>query len=181
MVDITRLRRFKILQSLSDDKLAELAPQFGEELRPRNEIIFREGEPGDFFYLIESGQVSARKQQAEGDEFLGYFLAGDFFGERALLTDEGRYATVDAVLQVALLTLGKDDFLALCEAHPPVRAAIEAVAAERDRRRMVTFPGRRLDEALIIATHRHIVWVAARALRWSLAVGVPWLVASAFL
>jgi CRP-like cAMP-binding protein len=57
--------------------------------------------------------------------------AGDHFGEIALLQDVPRTATVRAVVDSQLYALGRADFLAAVCGHSDVRAAGEAIAAER--------------------------------------------------
>lgn len=170
MVDAKRLRRFAFLASLNDEELAQLAAKVGEQVRPRNEVIFREGDVGDLFYMIESGQVAARRKLNEArEQFLGYYGPGEFFGESSLLQNTPRFATIDVVVQARLLYLNKGDFVELYEKHPAVRAAIEATAALRARRRLTTFPGKRDEEAVVLATHRHPLWIIVRAGLWSLA------------
>ncbi len=174
MVDIQRLRRFSIFDSLSDEELTAYQPAFFAETRPRNEVIYRQGEPGERFYMIEAGQVSATRREADGEHFLGYFGAGEIFGADALLKNTTRSATVDVVLQVSLIYLEREDFLYICETHPQFRAAVEAIAGRRAQRRVKTFPGRRLDEAVVVATHRHLLWLLIRLVPWSLLL-VAWL------
>ena len=89
--------------------------------RRAGEAIVREGEVGDRFYVIESGEV----------EILGRtFGPGESFGEIALLRDVPRTATVTAVTDVALVTLERDIFVAAVTGHGPAHAT-----AERGRRR----------------------------------------------
>ena len=172
-LDVARLRQFKFLASMSDGELAKWLPYFDIEMRPRNEIIFREGEPGDRFYMIERGQVAVNHSRGEGRyQFLGYYIAGEFFGENALLKNEPRFATIDVVSEVTLLCLDREDFLEFYKTHHKVQKAIDEVATERIRRRVRTFPGKRDDEALVMSVHRHILWFLVRAGIWS-AVFVP--------
>jgi MFS family permease len=72
------------------------------------EIVLREGEDSDRFFVIESGLVEVSQEgvvlRQEGP--------GEFFGEIGLLRDVPRTATVTAVEDTVLMVLGRDDFLA---------------------------------------------------------------------
>lgn len=92
---------------------------------PGDEII-RRGDPGDRFYLVESGEVEA---QLDGEvKLLG---SGDGFGEIALLRDVPRTATVVARTAATLLALERDDFLAAVTRDPHSSNAADDVVAGR--------------------------------------------------
>lgn len=70
-------------------------------------LIMGEGDRGDTAYMIVSGHCRVFRKLADGDETLGTMEAGDVFGEMALLLDEPRAASVEAVDQVTALVLDK--------------------------------------------------------------------------
>jgi tRNA A-37 threonylcarbamoyl transferase component Bud32 len=72
------------------------------------EVIIREGDTGDAAYMIVSGRCRAYRAVGDDQETLAIMEAGDVFGEMALLLDEPRAATVDAIDRVTVLVLGKD-------------------------------------------------------------------------
>lgn len=61
------------------------------------DIIIREGDTGDTFYLIEKGQVGIWKESAAGPVLIGQIGAGGIFGEMALIDDRPRMASVKAM------------------------------------------------------------------------------------
>ena len=64
----------------------------------RNELIIREGEAGDSFFIIEQGEVEVFVSSPRGKKkSLTILSVGDFFGEIALLTGERRTASVQAL------------------------------------------------------------------------------------
>jgi len=91
-----------------------------------NEII-REGDEGDRFYLVASGQVDVTAKGAR----VATLGPGEYVGEIALLHDVPRTATVTARTDVDLLGLERDDFLSALTSHAPSRETAEAVAAAR--------------------------------------------------
>ncbi len=70
-------------------------------------VIMREGDRGDTAYMIVSGHCRVFRKLSDGEETLGTMEAGDVFGEMALLLDEPRAASVEAVDQVSALVLDK--------------------------------------------------------------------------
>jgi MFS family permease len=72
------------------------------------EVVLREGEDSDRFFVIESGLVEV----TQGGVALRQEGPGEFFGEIGLLRDVPRTATVTAVEDTVLLALGRDEFLA---------------------------------------------------------------------
>jgi CRP-like cAMP-binding protein len=72
--------------------------------------IVTQGEVGDAFYLLVKGTAVAK---IDGNDVKEYNDAGDFFGERSLIRDETRAATVTATSNCEVLALKKKDFTAL--------------------------------------------------------------------
>jgi putative peptide zinc metalloprotease protein len=70
------------------------------------ERIVKQGDPGDTFYVISSGQVDVIENRRKTHRL----VAGDYFGEIALLTDEPRTATVRAATPVRVLELERKAF-----------------------------------------------------------------------
>jgi MFS family permease len=90
------------------------------------EVVVREGDPGDRFYIVARGEL-----EIVGERLHRAAHAGDHFGEIALLRDVPRTATVRAVEDAQLYALERGDFLAAVCGHSDVRTAGEAIAAER--------------------------------------------------
>jgi hypothetical protein len=90
------------------------------------DVVIRAGDTGDRFYIVAEGEL-----EIVGDGLHRSAGAGDHFGEIALLRDVPRTATVRAVTDSRLYALERGDFLAAVTGHSDVRAAGEAVAAER--------------------------------------------------
>jgi serine/threonine-protein kinase len=74
---------------------------------PPGAVIIREGDLGDAAYMIVTGRCRVSRAVGDGQEPLAVMGAGDVFGEMALLLDEPRAATVEAIDQVTVLVLGK--------------------------------------------------------------------------
>jgi serine/threonine-protein kinase len=70
-------------------------------------LIVREGAVGDAAYMIVNGQCRAYRTVGDQQETLAIMGGGDVFGEMALLLDEPRAASVEAVDRVTVLVLDK--------------------------------------------------------------------------
>lgn len=76
------------------------------------DVVIKQGEDGDFFYVITSGQCSVTRETPLNKEGikLAQLGVGDTFGEEALISDAKRNATVTMITDGVLMRLGKDDF-----------------------------------------------------------------------
>lgn len=79
------------------------------------EVIIRQGDEGDYFYIIKKGSCSVtRLASGEGwDIPLAELGKGDCFGEEALVSDATRNATVTMLTDGILMRLSKKDFVEL--------------------------------------------------------------------
>jgi putative ABC transport system ATP-binding protein len=81
------------------------------KIYPPGSVIVRQGERGDEFFLIRRGKVLITKEDGpSGSRQVNELGKGDFFGDRALLRDEPRNATVTAVDTVETYTIGRELF-----------------------------------------------------------------------
>ena len=121
------MRQHPIFAPLAEGTLEQLA----RALEPVDAVagaeVIRQGDDGDRVYLVVSGDLAVDVDGRPG-EHLG---PGDVFGEIALLRDVPRTATVRAAADSAMLTLGRDDFLAAVTGHPTSAAEADIVVATR--------------------------------------------------
>ncbi len=82
------------------------------------QVIIREGESGDLFYVITEGNAQVIIRDAGGDEIvLSEVGPGGFFGELSMLTNEPRSARVRALEHVTTLALERDEFFDFLRKH----------------------------------------------------------------
>ncbi|TMK93712.1 MAG: MFS transporter [Actinobacteria bacterium] len=93
------------------------------------EVLIREGDVGDFFYVIVEGEVEVTSQ----GKHLGTLGPGAYVGEIALLRDVPRTATVVARTPLRLLGLHREPFLLAVTGHPQSVQVAHAVADARLR------------------------------------------------
>lgn len=102
--------RHGVFAQLPAARLEELLERFERVSAARGERLIREGEAGDYYYVIESGRCQVERQVGGVTVALAELKSGDAFGEEALAADVRRNATVTATTDAKLLRLGKRDF-----------------------------------------------------------------------
>jgi CRP-like cAMP-binding protein len=101
------LGRIELLAGLSGQTLAVLAKRMEREEIAAGTTIFREGDPGDRFYVLFSGMLSV-SQKDRGNQ--GVLRPGDYFGEVALTMPVPRTATVAAITPSVVASCDKATF-----------------------------------------------------------------------
>ena len=91
--------------------------RFAKTYEP-GEVIISEYEPGDCFYLIQSGRVQLIKCVNGSKKNLDVLKPGEFFGEMAILDNSARSATCMAAGKVKCLEFNKENFELLITGNP---------------------------------------------------------------
>jgi MFS family permease len=126
-------RQLRLLQSidlfrpLPPTTLERLAAQLSPVAAPRGTPLVREGDVGDLFYMIATGQVEVSRAGRPIRE-LG---PGDYFGEIALLRDVPRGATCTATTEAELFTVGRERFVSAVTGNRRCAVEIESVIDSR--------------------------------------------------
>jgi cAMP-dependent protein kinase regulator len=102
------LEEVEILSTLTRYERSKIADALETQKFPAGTTIIKEGDAGEAFYLLESGEAEAYKNAIE--QPVKQYRKGDYFGELALLNDAPRAASVISKTEVKVATLGKDGF-----------------------------------------------------------------------
>ena len=119
---------------LPEPLLVEMAQELEEARFRRGDVIVREGDLADRFYIIESGEVEGTQAAPHGDVHVVTLAGGDYFGEVGLLDTSTRTATVRAISEVRVLSLGREQFRALVDASEPTAHDLAQVVTDRNVR-----------------------------------------------
>ena len=95
------------------------------------EVIFHEGDMGDYLYIIVDGEVEVYQERDGQKKPVGTLSKGAYFGEMALLNQRTRSATVACIKPTNLLALKKSDFGMLISNFAPMREQVEATEKTR--------------------------------------------------
>jgi len=134
VVDSTFIRRAiqaHFAPNVAPDALAEVVSTARiERFRP-NDILFKQGEPGDCLHLIRRGSVMVTRELGGKEIVLAYTPAGQYVGEMALISEGLRTATVRAAVAVETIRLEGEPFQQLMEREPAVREQVVRVYKTR--------------------------------------------------
>ena len=130
--DENLLRRSSLFQFLPEEHFEQLRPLLQEESYEFGDLLVRQGEPADAFYVLISGRARVVKADQNGNEIvLATLKPGDSFGEAALSERGTRTATVRCSTAVEALRLARADFLQLAEETPELKHYVEMTARHR--------------------------------------------------
>jgi hypothetical protein len=96
----------------------------GFKIYDRGQIIFRQGEPSDCAYFIQSGEVEVIRDENGSESVVATLSEGEYFGEKALISSAPRSATIRAATQTRVGVIHKRRFLTMVIVLP---ASVEDV------------------------------------------------------
>jgi len=135
----THIRSVPVFASMPVDFIAYLRERVELMRFSPGEVIVRQGDAADAFYLVRLGFVKVSERHPGGDVVLTYLGRGSYFGEMGLLGGGVRTATCTALDHVDVVKITGEDFHLMVSKFPAVRGALEEVARERadmNRRRV---------------------------------------------
>lgn len=114
---------FRLLQSRAFHKMPtgnieRMFQRFEDVPVKAGEVVIRQGDVADYFYVIKGGACSVSKVLDGAEAVVAYLAQGDCFGEDALLSNTQRNATVKMMQDGRLMRLGKKAFEEVLK--PPV-------------------------------------------------------------
>ena len=111
----TRMLQSEALIKLTPPDIQQLLQKLESVNVKAGDVIIRQGDEGDYFYIIREGKCSVTRLAAGGgwDVPLAELFPGDCFGEEALVSDVKRNATISMVADGTLMRLSKQDFVAI--------------------------------------------------------------------
>ena len=126
------LRRSSVFRFVSDEHFDAIEPLLQEEHYEFGDVIVKQGDPANSFYVLTRGRARALKIKPDGEEIpLGVLKPGDCFGEAALAEGGTRNATVRCSTAVDVLRIDRDDFLQLVRRVPDLKHYIETTGRNR--------------------------------------------------
>jgi CRP-like cAMP-binding protein/Fe-S-cluster-containing hydrogenase component 2 len=132
----THLRTIPIFKALPDQFLEDLAGKITLHSYRKGDVIFKQGDEADAFYLVRYGFVKVTEIGSDNKErVLAYLKAGHYFGEMALFNKERkRMATVTAINRTELIRISIEDFLNIIESFPFLGDSFRKAIEKREAR-----------------------------------------------
>jgi len=125
------LKKVPILEGIAPQDFKKILALLKSHIYLQNDYIINEGEQGNSLYLIDRGVVRISRKEEGGEKDLATLMAGDFFGEIALLHEVKRTASCRAVTPCSVYELSRDDFNYIIKTYPGIKAAVERADAKR--------------------------------------------------
>src|SRR5213083_3208357 len=126
------LRRSSVFRFLSDDHFGAIEPLLQEQHYEFGDVIVKQDDQADSFYVLTRGRARALKIKPNGEEIpLGVLKPGDSFGEAALSEGGTRNATVRCSTAVDALRIDRTDFLQLVRRVPELKHYVETTGRNR--------------------------------------------------
>jgi putative ABC transport system ATP-binding protein len=122
-----------LFKHLTPTEITNIAEKMKRRRYTRDDVIIREGDSGEDFFLIGQGAVDVFKHAAGvGEGIVATLKEGDFFGERALIVDEPRNATCTAASEIVeVFALAKADFKQALETSASFKSQIQSIYFQR--------------------------------------------------
>lgn len=139
MADLNQKKMFlskvPLFNQLKDRQLQRLADRMVERKFAAGDTIVKQGQGGEGFFVIVAGKAEAVREKSDGEiAVVNSFGPTDFFGELALLDEEGvRTATIKAIQPTECLVLTRWDFLAVLKQDAEMAVEILQELARRFR------------------------------------------------
>lgn len=125
------LRSVPLFASVDETFLALLKQKVELVTFGKSQVICKQGDPADAFYLIRSGMVKVSETLPGGEMVRTYLGRGDYFGEIGLLFNQPRNATCTALDTVSLVKIARDDFEQMLANAHQVKKTLTQVATTR--------------------------------------------------
>src|SRR5438093_10682826 len=126
------LRRSSVFRFLSDEHFAAIEPLLQEEHYEFGDVIVKQDDPADSFYVLTKGRARALKIKPDGEEIsLGVLKPGDSVGEAPLSEGGTRNATVRCSTAGGVLRNDRDDLMQLVRREPQVHEYGQTLGRDR--------------------------------------------------
>jgi len=125
------LKSVPIFSTLTSDFIDELRDRVELVRYAAGDVIVRQGDVADAFFLVRIGFVKVSAKYPGGDFVQAYLGRGGYFGEIGLLGEGRRTSTCTAIDHVEVVRIEADDFKAMVGRFPDVKRELERIAHER--------------------------------------------------
>ena len=135
MEKIELLQSVSIFWDLNENDLGHIADKMVAKHFENGNYIFLEDSEGEQCFFVLEGSVKVTRLSKDGREvILAMLNEGDFFGEMSLLDGESRSANVIALEKTKVLTLDRNDFIAVVNDYPQIAVQLLKELARRLRK-----------------------------------------------
>lgn len=126
------LKKFSLFSSLGEPELREIRPYLTEVSYSKRDIVFSEGDPSEWFYIVVEGKIKITKLSMDGKEIiLEVIQPFDFFGGIAVLKGFPYPANAVAMEDTRLLRISRSNLLRVLDRFPTLMHCMALQIGER--------------------------------------------------
>ncbi|AJS60599.1 Crp/Fnr family transcriptional regulator [Paenibacillus sp. IHBB 10380] len=131
---INNISEITIFSDIPEDELQHITPLLKERHFKKNHILMFENDESEEVYLLRSGMVKIYRMYEGKEVVLSIMIAGDITGEvEALSSDNHRISSIEALENVSVWQMSKQDFLHIVDKYPSVLRNAYKILVERTR------------------------------------------------
>ena len=131
---VRNLQRSLLFQGVGEVELASYATYAGVQNFSQGQYVYREGDPGDVFYVIATGEVELVVTRDDGVNcVVGRIEAGGHFGETTILSSKPHSVGARAVCELVVICFDKHFFNTTILSNKKIHNRLDALLAERLR------------------------------------------------
>jgi uncharacterized membrane protein YdbT with pleckstrin-like domain len=154
-----QLRCLHFFRRLPDDTLQAIAMAAEPVSVRAGEILVRQGDAGDSFFIIQRGKFQVTVRRGKQSQPAGIRISGDSIGEEELLHRRPRSVSVTALEESSLLRWRNDRFAHWLHSHPSLRTSLRIAAASRRQARQMNPDWLRKTEGVQLIARKHPFFV----------------------
>ncbi|HPH94649.1 MAG TPA: cyclic nucleotide-binding domain-containing protein [Anaerolineaceae bacterium] len=156
---IALLKNIHLFRRLADAEVEKIAAQFEPVALSDGQILFKQGDPAESFYIILNGKVKITRRRQNQVRQLATLIKGDYFGEEALITHSSRSATITAIADSTLLRLSHEDFEDLITRIPMLKANLVVAVTSRHLFRETPLDWLNKEEVVYVMARQHTLFM----------------------
>lgn len=134
MLDAALLAEVEFFGTLPTGAVQRIAQAAEQRTLRRGDVLFREGDPGDELFVVESGRIAIANKSYDGRESVYALMeAGDVFGEMSLFDGHGRSAEARALEASEVYVIPFEPLRTLFREQPELLWTVVELLARRIR------------------------------------------------
>jgi predicted acylesterase/phospholipase RssA/CRP-like cAMP-binding protein len=140
-----------LFSALSDQECSEIIPFFKPLKIKQHDILFKQGDPSDYLYILIEGHLLAMLSMSNNDnEVVGAIENGEVIGELGILSLLPRTLTIKATTDSTLIKISAEDFTQIYEKKPSVLHAIIHPLIQRSQKTLRLLSQKGMNKHIVI-------------------------------
>jgi hypothetical protein len=159
------LAQLALFQDLNEQDLLAISARLNDFSLDVGQILYASGDRAGNFYFLLKGAVLNSHPDETATSNPSSLAKGDYFGEKELLENEARNATISAQTDASLLYMPRRDFEWMLARFPELAETLALGASTENLKREVDFDWLRENEELHFVARKHIAYLWLRLTR----------------